>query len=110
MTDQCYIEEVISDDIFCVLKCGSKSFCTGAACMAWRWRPLMADAQFLEAVKQLTAELADPKAEIPGRKGLGETQAHKKAVALVIADRAFYGLKDTPFEGFCGLAGVPVDK
>jgi hypothetical protein len=58
----------------------------------------MASPKFLAAVKQ---EMASFK---------GKPNAHDLAVQAVIADRAKYGLPAEPFEGFCGLAGTPVDK
>ena len=67
-----------------------KMKCYGSNCMAWRWKPLMADDDFADAVKKAAA--AGP-------------MTHAKAVAHVMAHKADYGLPTTPFLGYCGLAG-----
>jgi len=71
--------------------------CVGAECMAWRWRPLLADDAFKDAV-------------IKAHKDLGlELKAggrhHTKATQHVMDNRAEYGLPEKPFLGYCGLAG-----
>jgi len=67
--------------------------CAGAGCMAWRWKPLMADAAFAEAVKKVHDKC--PEGPI----------THAKAVAHVMAHKADYGLPTVPYLGYCGLAG-----
>ena len=69
--------------------------CCGSACMAWRWQELMADDNWIEAVRKAAVELDD---KTPGR---------AKAAAHVNKNRALYGLPDQPYLGYCGLAGKP---
>lgn len=70
----------------------TENLCAGRDCMAWRWKPLMADENFLHAVK-----LVMDKEGLP----------HAKAVKYVTENRAEYGLPMKPFDGYCGLAGIP---
>lgn len=98
MTEQCYSRDDESGDRVCPMR-GFEP-CLGSDCAYWRFRPLMADAAFLAAVKSAADSMTD------------ETKAgaHNKAVQEVTKNRAKYGLPDKPFEGFCGAAGVPVDR
>ena len=69
--------------------------CVASKCMAWRWRLLMADAAYLEAVKLATKEA----------KASGGNP--KLAAQHVNDNRAKYGLPVKSFDGYCGLAGQP---
>jgi len=70
--------------------------CRGPSCALWRWKPLMAsDPRFAAALKTITAELG------------GGSNRLKEATAILMADRAKYGVPTEPEVGFCGMGGNP---
>lgn len=71
------------------------STCMGPNCMAWRWKPMMADDAYKNAVIKAAAEIGD------------KSETKVKAARHVNENRAQYGLPTEPFDGYCGLAGVP---
>jgi hypothetical protein len=81
-------EEHEALDKWCPLR-GNGLLCQGSGCMMWRWQPLMADDAFAAAVKSV----------VDG--GI----SHKNATAHVIANRRHFGLPETEYKGYCGLAG-----
>ena len=94
--------ESMAAEMVCCLP-GPESLCASTVCMAWRWRPLMADDAFLNAVKTVMNKLMKEKKML-------RLPAHNEAVKIVTKDRKGHGLPDKPFEGWCGLAGEPVNK
>lgn len=69
--------------------------CCANNCMAWRWKPLMADDAWTEAVRKAAIDVDD------------KSHNRAKAAAHVNANRAAYGLPTKPYLGYCGLAGRP---
>jgi len=67
-------------------------YCHVSGCMAWRWQPLLADDQFIAAVKKRMDTSND---------------LHPAAARYVTGHRAEFGLPTVPFRGFCGLGGKP---
>ena len=87
-----YTEDV-AETKFCPASTNLGEMCVGAGCMAWRWKPLMADDAFKEAIQKAAEELGD------------RNPKRFKSLEHVIANRADYGLPTVPYLGYCGLAG-----
>lgn len=70
--------------------------CKGPLCAVWRWKPLSAgDPRFTAALAVIARELG------------GGPHRTKEATAVLMADRAKYGVPTEPEVGFCGLGGTP---
>lgn len=70
--------------------------CRGPSCALWRWKPLSAnDPRFTAALKTIAQEIG------------GGPHRGKEATAILMADRAKYGVPTEPELGFCGMGGTP---
>lgn len=65
--------------------------CKAVGCPVWRWVPISA---------------SDPRIVAARKKAMAEVKMdHKKAVALVEAEPARFGVPTEPEKGYCGLGG-----
>jgi hypothetical protein len=72
----------------------AKPGCQGPACAAWRWSPILAaDPRITAAIKTIIAEL-----------GGGKLRS-QEAWAILMKDRAKYGVPIKPEAGYCGMGG-----
>ena len=78
--------------------------------MAWRWRFLMPNEGFEDAMKTYVSTKSKEMIKKNGNTisvASAESIAARGAAEYVIKNRAEFGLPVVPFEGYCGLAGVP---
>jgi len=73
---------------------GNTLYCIGGSCMAWRWIPFQAnDPAYIAALKICEHDSKMKPAQ---------------AAKFVNEHRAEFNLPTEPFDGYCGLAGVPI--
>jgi hypothetical protein len=78
-----------------------KAHCQGAACILWRWRPLMADDPRVQSA------IAREIALLRGETKKPDAFYHKEALRRVMLDPNAYTYTTEKDRGWCGLGGKP---